>query len=191
MKKYNSQRGFTLIEMIISLGIFTVVAIISIGALLKISDANRKSLTLKTSINNLNFALESMSREMRFGSEFECKSKPGNEGTCENKEWLLEFNSTDGTDCLLRYAYWYDGKNNGTQSIKKAQQTICGSNELGDEKNYFSIISPDTKITDSKIILTTAPWPKVFFWLKGEVGINNLEKTEFSLQTTVSQRQAQ
>jgi prepilin-type N-terminal cleavage/methylation domain-containing protein len=51
------KKGFTLIEMIVSLGIFTIVALISIGALVRITDANKKSITLKTTINNLNFAL--------------------------------------------------------------------------------------------------------------------------------------
>lgn len=58
--------------MIVSLGIFAVVAVIAVGALLKITDANKKAQTLKSSINNINFAMESMSREIRMGSNYYC-----------------------------------------------------------------------------------------------------------------------
>ena len=77
-KRISSQKkiagGFTLVEMIVSVAIFTIVAFVAVGALLKVIDANKKSQSLKTSINNLNFALESLSREMRVGSNYTCIS---------------------------------------------------------------------------------------------------------------------
>jgi prepilin-type N-terminal cleavage/methylation domain-containing protein len=47
ISKKSLQKGFTLIEMIISLAIFTVVALVAVGALVKVMDANRKSINLK------------------------------------------------------------------------------------------------------------------------------------------------
>lgn len=193
MKYFNSQKGFTLIEMIVALGVFAVVAVIAIGSLLKISDANRKSLTLKTSINNLNFALESMSREMRLGSKYECQPAPGALGgspSCPTNgtQWTLAFDSQNegtfvsGDTCNLRYAYWYNGS-----TIKKAQQKRC-DDTLTNQDSYFDVISPDINITKSLVSIDTTDQPKVFFWIKGEVGKREKEKTGFSLQTTISQR---
>ena len=203
MKSINLQKGFTLIEMIVSLGIFTVVALIAVGALLKISDANRKAITLKTAINNLNFALESMSREMRLGSNYDCRPNPsslnadgngnGNNLSCSHSsQWALAFDSTKiGTDvtatnkCVLRYAYWYTDS-----TIKKAQEINCDDGRITRESEYSNVLSPDIKITNSNIIVDSSGQPRVSFYIKGEVGKREKEKTGFSLQTTVSQRDA-
>src|ERR1035437_3022439 len=62
--------GFTLIEMLVSIAIFMVVAVIAVAALLKIVDANRKSQTLQDAVNNINFAMDSITREIRVGSDY-------------------------------------------------------------------------------------------------------------------------
>jgi prepilin-type N-terminal cleavage/methylation domain-containing protein len=74
MIKKTSQKGFTLIEMVVAIMIFVMVAMVALGALIKIVDANRKSISMKNSITNLNFALESMTRELRVGSDYNCYS---------------------------------------------------------------------------------------------------------------------
>ncbi len=68
----NNNKGFTLIEMVVSLGIFSVVAVIALGALVKIISANRKAQSLQSSLTNLNFAVESITRELRVGRAFHC-----------------------------------------------------------------------------------------------------------------------
>lgn len=79
----NSNKGFTLIEMIMSVAVFTVVSLIAAGALLAIADANRKAQAFKSVVNNLNFALESVARNLRTGSAYspspflQCKNLPG------------------------------------------------------------------------------------------------------------------
>lgn len=200
MKYYSSQKGFTLVEMIISLALFTVVAVIAIGALLRITDANKKSHTLKIAINNLNFALESMSREMRVGTNYAAYisdtpdidlsinevKKNGNYITTGS--WFIYFNSSkigtfadNTTQCSLIYAYKY-----ASQTISKAEQVKCGESIGG----FNPIISPDVKITDSILYVDSNNIlkPRAFFWLKGYAGSGTRNKTEFELQTTVSQR---
>ena len=65
----NSQ-AFSLVEMIVSMAIFSVVAVIALGALTKIIASNRKAQSLQSSITNLNFMLDSMSRELRVGAYY-------------------------------------------------------------------------------------------------------------------------
>ena len=71
--KTNTRRGFTLIEIIVSLMIFSIVVLVALSALVKIIDANKKAQTLQDSVINLSFTLESMSREMRSGSDYYCQ----------------------------------------------------------------------------------------------------------------------
>jgi prepilin-type N-terminal cleavage/methylation domain-containing protein len=73
-------KGFTLIETMVSVAIFSVVMVIALGALLAISASDRKAENLKSVINNLNFALDSMSRAIRTGSNWSC----GVGGDCWN-----------------------------------------------------------------------------------------------------------
>lgn len=82
VKRVSRTRGFTLIEMIMSVGVFTVVALIAAGALLAVADANRKAQAFKSVVNNLNFALESVARNLRTGSGYSanfpsCANLPG------------------------------------------------------------------------------------------------------------------
>ena len=64
--------GFTLIEIIVSMAVFIVVAVIAVGAFLKILDANKQSQALETAMNNADFALDSMSRDLRVGYGYTC-----------------------------------------------------------------------------------------------------------------------
>jgi len=129
--KFRASSGFTLIEMIVSLAIFSIVAVVALGALMKIISANKKAQTLMSAMTNLNFALESMSREMRMGSNFYCDSGSGTipgqnftAGACPSGEVtppttpgtdtygaVLAFKSanttTGNTPCNLIYAYLF------------------------------------------------------------------------------------
>lgn len=62
--------GFTLLEMIVSFGIFSVVMITAVGAVLSINRAQIKAANIQSIQDNLRFALESMTKEMRIGQGF-------------------------------------------------------------------------------------------------------------------------
>ena len=64
--------GFSLVEMMVAIAIFMVVAVVAVAALLKIVDADRKSQTLQDAVNNINFAMDSITREIRVGSAYTC-----------------------------------------------------------------------------------------------------------------------
>ncbi len=68
-------KGFTLLEMIVAVGLFIVVAIISLGTLLNISDVQRKTGALRSINDNINFSLETMVREIRSGSNYSSPSQ--------------------------------------------------------------------------------------------------------------------
>jgi prepilin-type N-terminal cleavage/methylation domain-containing protein len=62
---FGPQRGFTLLEMMIASGIFAVMMILIVGAMLGISNAELKAGKTQSIQDNLRFALESMTKEMR------------------------------------------------------------------------------------------------------------------------------
>lgn len=197
LHKKSRQSGFTLIEMIVSLGIFTVVAVVAIGALLKVMDANRKSINLKNATNNINFALESMSREMRVGRNYSCTNTtsvtiPLDSSICNvsDSNWTIAFTSSKknilGT-CNLIYAYRFDKVNT---KLEKAQQDSTTSDCTSPVSNFSDLTSSSIKITDSIVRVDNAikKQPYIFIFLKGYSGVKEKDKVDFSIQTSVSQR---
>lgn len=69
--------GFTLVEMIVSLALFTVVVTISVGSLLVLITANSQLQDEQNILANLSFSLDSMTREIRTGTNFFCGSAGG------------------------------------------------------------------------------------------------------------------
>lgn len=69
------KKGFTLVEIIVAMMIFSIVAVVALAALIKIIDANKKAQTTQDAVTNLSFALEAMSREMRSGSAYYCNTQ--------------------------------------------------------------------------------------------------------------------
>lgn len=74
MRTAPAQRGFTLIEIIVSLGVFSVVITIAVGALLMLVAANAQLQSEQVVMTNLSFALDSMTREIRTGTNYYCVS---------------------------------------------------------------------------------------------------------------------
>ena len=68
-------RGFTLVEMIISVGLFAVVMTLASGAYLIMIGVNRQAQNIATGINNLSFALETMTRTIRTGTSYGCPAQ--------------------------------------------------------------------------------------------------------------------
>lgn len=81
--KYSTKHtsyGFTLVEMIVSLAVFSVVVTISVGALLILIATNRQLQDDQVVLNNLSFVLDSMTREIRTGTVYYCESSPNRNG---------------------------------------------------------------------------------------------------------------
>lgn len=191
--------------MIVSIAIFTVVAVIAIGALLKIVDANRKSQTLETSIDNIDFALDAMTRELRTGSDYNCSQDtvPPSSSiifpvtltkstSCDytgNTPWIIEFTSAipgPGGACDLIHAFRYNPSAT-TGELEKAEQTTCGV----ETDPWSAVISPDVIMTSADIHLLTGvsdtqSW--VRFQLVGYAGVRAQDQSYFDVQTGVSQR---
>ena len=208
------ENGFTLIEMIVALAIFSIVATVALGALMKIISANKKAQTLQSAMTNLNFALESMSREMRVGNNYSCKGsaeyafgsgpRPTAETDCTNgiaqdtNGVSIGFNSTrvdpDGPCHLITvYSLKSTGSTDLAWTLEKAEQTECDVAIEPDGQNGFSsIVDPNVVITGYYIKVTKAtlikPYPLALIRLSGYTGARERERTYFDVQTAVSAR---
>ncbi len=64
-------RAFTLIELMVALGLFAVIMTIAAGSYLTMINANRHAQALAKGVDNLSFALEVMTRTISTGSHYD------------------------------------------------------------------------------------------------------------------------
>lgn len=209
MLSMNTARGFSLIELMVSVAIFTIVMVIALGSLLAISASERKAETLKSVMNNLNFALDSMSRAIRTGANYHC----GSSGTlsspqeCATADTYLAVQISNGSvpgcdstnTCTV--IYWLD-----TTPAHCGQTGAVGGcimrrviTQLGADSGFLQITSPEVVIATPSgqpglsfyvkgSPLADGIQPKVVLIVNGYVQINVNQQSYFYLQTAITQR---
>ncbi len=124
MRNSMQRRGFTLIEMMVAVGLFVVVALISTAALIAMSAALRRAQNVRTVIEATGIAMDSMTLRMvtkSSGSKFLCPPAYGT-GSCVDfttKYTGIQF-SYGGTT----YRYDYDSTNKKITFIKNALLSV-------------------------------------------------------------------
>ena len=185
------QRGFSLIEMIVSIGLFAIIMLVAVGALLSLVDANRKARALESVMNNLNITLDSMVRAMRMGSVYNCGSSaiPDENlgGNCINGNTSFSF-APYGSDIAAqedRRVYTYvpaSGSQGGT----------LYKSEDGGSTSY-AVTAPEVSIEEMKFYAVGTKrrdvnQPKVVIVVKGTAGASLKTRTTFYIQATAVQR---
>jgi prepilin-type N-terminal cleavage/methylation domain-containing protein len=105
MKKRNllqKTAGFTIIEMIVSLALFSVVVTVAIGSLLLLIGSNDDLQQEQSVMTSLSFALDSMSREIRTGKSYYCVTSPSNTGSSlfsDTADLDVRLNTDEIQDC--------------------------------------------------------------------------------------------
>jgi prepilin-type N-terminal cleavage/methylation domain-containing protein len=199
--------GFTIIEMIVSLALFSVVVTISVGALLVLVGTNDRLQVEQNIMTNLSFALDSMSREIRTGTYYYCLSS-NSESAKFASSYNLDTLDEDTQDCA-------DGKpvaaqrhgvafNEAGDSITGAADRILYYYDDVDEKIYRkfgntieSITSDELRITNADFIVTDSDnlysagsdvWqPTVTIFIEAQERSDPNGKNYY-VQTTVTQR---
>ena len=187
-----NQNGFTLIELMVSVSIFAIVMTIAAGSLVSILDVNRKSQAIESVMNNLNFAIESMSRTMMFGSYYDCGDNSILTPSDIKTATLLECTSppktavtflhNDGTKVLT---YKYDEIDSGNHT---GQIEVNTRDDSGNDSGFVGVTSREIKITDLKFYVVRAAnsQPRVFVTVNGYADVTNKgQKSYFNLQTTI------
>jgi len=152
MNRSLSQSGFTLIEMIVSLALFSVVVTISVGALLVLIASNQRFQNEQSVMTNLSFALDSMTREIRTGTNYYCASRP-NFTSGGTQQIFRDGDTIDPSatrDCEDGNDYDLSGNNNSLQGVAFVEggQSITGAANTkilyfydSNEQNIFRRIS--------------------------------------------------
>lgn len=208
MNRSPSQSGFSLIEMIVSLALFSIVVTITVGALLVLIASNQRFQNEQSVMTNLSFALDSMTREIRTGTNYFCASRPNytsgppsqrifTDGVVLNPLSVSDCrNGNNGNQTLHGIAFLEGG-----QSVTGAQFTKIVYFHDDNAQTLFrrisgesaeSIVSSDISITDAEFYVTSTDdldvgndrQPIVTIYLEAEDANGN----SYQLQTSVTQR---
>ena len=175
--KDNSKSGFTLIEMMTAVSIFLIIMVMSMGSIISILDANRKSELLRSIMNNLNLTIESMSREMRFGKSYHCGSS-GNitlpQNCTSSPADFISFLSSDNEQIVYR------------QNGSRIEKSLNGGS------TYVEVTAPEVVIDELAFnvlgsVVGDTLQPRVIMKIRGHAGAQG-EETNFTIETLVTQR---
>ncbi len=173
-------RGFTLLELIVSIGLFMVVVTIAMSAYLSLISLNRKAQATNDVVSNLSFVIESMSRSIRTGTAYSC-----NGGTNCWPNGLNTFSFTDENG--QRVTYRLNGGANPSVGS-------CLGNGVCDDSTAQVLTDPRINVTNLKFYTqgvgnNDGLQPRVLFTVTGiitpEVGATPVS---FTIESSATQR---
>jgi prepilin-type N-terminal cleavage/methylation domain-containing protein len=100
LKYISKNSGFTLIEMIVSLGVFSIVVTTAVGALLMLISTNQQLQAEQSVMTNLSFALDTMTREIRTGLNYYCADSSGGDNFVFTNNNNHEVLASSTKDCV-------------------------------------------------------------------------------------------
>lgn len=180
-QKNINEQGFTLIELMVSLSVFVIVVLASISSLYSVSNASRKVEAMRNVLDNLNFAVESMSRTIRTGYDLSCSGTPHTD---------CPLSSVGGSSISLK------------STLGSADQDIAYTLSNGsiiktiNSSSPVNITSPEIQITKLRFFvdgasLTDAKQPSVAIFVEGIANAGTENTTPFAIQTYISQRRVE
>ncbi len=214
--KFIAKAGFTLIEMIVSLGVFAVVVTTAVGAVLMLIATNQQLQGEQSVMTNLSFALDTMTREIRTGTNIYCVTRANYSELGSDNEFDDSNNpestiDDDVADCStgrypsnhqLQGVSFYEGGNSITGSFGARRimyyydadaKTLM--RRVGNQEAQ-SIVSSGLVIQNAEFFVTgtsrqettnDAEQPTVTLYIEAQEKDDTAAKTYY-LSTTVTQR---
>lgn len=66
-----NNKGFSIIEILISSAIFILVMTVAIGSFMSTSNSAKRSKALRVAMDNVNFAMDTITRDLRMGDNYD------------------------------------------------------------------------------------------------------------------------
>lgn len=184
----NTKQGFTLVELIVSMGLFIVVVFGTTSAMLTMLDASRKAQAMRTAMEGLGFALDDIARSVRVGGNYDCLDASAVPPVFPMSDPAFDSatNSCVGVKIKMDIgvvAYYVEGT-----EIKKSFTPTSGSG------GYSGLVltPPEISISSGSFFDVlgdqTSDQPRIFIHLLGTAGDKPGFQSQFRIQTVVTAR---
>ncbi|MDO8520545.1 MAG: type II secretion system protein [bacterium] len=170
---FSRKKGFTLIELVVAIGLFSIIVAIAIGGFIRALRTERQVIGLLAANSNASLAIEQMAREIRTGYDF-CVM---NGNSCGSSE--LSFRNANGL--AVSYCLQDQGLFRGTgpgSCIGSTGNTITATNVL---VQYLNFIVSGNQSTDGYP-------PRVTVAIGVSANTAGISGSIINLETTVSAR---
>ncbi|MEK7060471.1 MAG: prepilin-type N-terminal cleavage/methylation domain-containing protein [Patescibacteria group bacterium] len=169
------KRGYTLIELIIAVGLFALIMTLASGAYLVMIGINRQVQGIATGIDNLSFALETMTRTIRTGTDYSCG---GGGSNCP--VGASSFSITNSSGATVTYSL----------SASAIQQTVGGTTvALTDPSVIISSLMFYSPLNSSKTTQQNDyQQPRVTITISGSVSSGPGKTETFAVETGATMR---
>lgn len=173
-------KGFTLLELIVSVGIFSVIILIVMSAYLRLVYLDRQARAMSDLMTNLSFVVESMSREIRTGQDYKCNTTGTNCAVTPGT--TFRFTDSRATPRTITYSLATDAEGKGQVRVTINGVTSTLTDPRVDvNKLDFYVQGVGTAGPDYR-------QPQVTFVLQGTVSPDGGEPVDFSIQSSGTQR---
>ncbi len=176
----------------VAVSIFAIVMMIGVGALLTMVEVNKRAQGINSVMNNLNAAIEQMSRSIRVGSSYHCSTTETDVNSIQDPE-----------DCALNGGVLLGFEQTGGDPDDPTDQTVYRLNgtqlerslESGANGSWVALTAPEVIISSFKFYVTGSTptagndfaQPRVLMIIKGTATVQG-GPTEFTVQASVTQR---
>ncbi len=207
------KKGFSIVEMLVAVALFSAVALMSIASLFALADANEKARSARTAMDSIGYMFDGMVREIRLGSKYYCQQSatPAIQLTSglnvQKCEYVKNNASSGGLYLLFRdrigkiMAYRF-----ANNCIERKTTDVSWSTSYGDNLSGYSCLT-SSNITIERFrfyVYGTDPIPSIgsanysdinsykqpYVVISATIKVGTKAKTlvSFPYQTTVSQR---
>lgn len=182
MYERHKNGGYTLLELIVSVAIFSMVMLVITGAYLTLISLDRKARGLNELAANLSFTVDSMTRAVRTGNTYSCNGGGNGTCTCTSSNYsTCAFSFKDNQNRTVTYRLKSDG------TVGQCIDTGCSD-------------STAVSLTDTKIDIAALTFyvrgvgtsdsvqPQVTFTIRGDLSTEPGKTASFTIQSAATQR---
>jgi len=189
----SAARGFTLVELLVSLGLFIIVMTLALGGLVSVLDMNTRVRSLQVVVNNFNYTLESITRDIRFGHNPRAQNCAFSDA--DPCTITVDFEPDGGAEREISYRF--SEETIDSEQIGRIERCNIENSSNGNDctdDDYVALTSSSVDI--SKLFFAVQGvgedgfQPRVVMRTEGVVRRRNIE-TDFTIQTLVNQRQTE
>ncbi|MEK7649926.1 MAG: prepilin-type N-terminal cleavage/methylation domain-containing protein [Patescibacteria group bacterium] len=176
-------RGFSLIEIIVATGVFTVVAMLTVGSLFILTSAEKRVASIQANQDNVRFSMIEMTREIRNGAHYAICSG-GTFGDCfrlrnaDGVEVDYKISSDPATDCSIGAV-----NNCVLRAVGGGAFNPITGSDVKIERLNFYLKGADGLFPDENV------QARVTIVLQGIAQEGTPNQTEIDIQTTISMLQ--
>lgn len=188
LKAQSSIRGFTLIEMMVAVSIFSIVMLIGIGSLLSLVQTNKRAQAINSVMNNVSAAVESMTRTMRVGTTYHCATLYND---LSNLTVRQDCSGVGGV--LLAFEKASGDRTNPNDQVVYRLNNKQLQRSLDSGVTWVALTSPDVSIDSFNFYVIgalgypDATQPRILMRIKGSAQVPG-GATSFTVQSSVVQR---